>query len=52
MDGRGAGVAGAGWFAGLFDPVVVVAGSFDGAGAGAFTAGGDAQDGDLGQVAG
>jgi hypothetical protein len=43
-------VVGAGWFVGFFDPVVVVSGAFDGAWAGALTAAGDQQDGDLSQV--
>ena len=46
------GVAGAGWFVGLFDAVTVVAGAFDRAGAGAFSALGDQEDGDGGQVLG
>jgi hypothetical protein len=45
-DGGWAGVAGAGWFVGFFDAVVVVAGAFDGAGAGAVAAGWDAVAGD------
>jgi hypothetical protein len=45
-DGGGAGVAGAGWFVGFLDAVVVVAGGFDGAGAGAVAAAWDAVAGD------
>jgi hypothetical protein len=47
VDGRWLVVAGAGRLAGLLDSVAVVPGAFDGAGAGAFTAGGDQQGGDV-----
>jgi len=50
VDGRRAGVAGAGQLAAFLDLVAVVAGSFDRAGAGAFAAGGDQQGADLGKV--
>ncbi len=45
-------VAGAGGFVGVFDPVAVVAGAFDRAGAGAFPAWWDEERGDGGQVVG
>jgi hypothetical protein len=51
-DGGRAVVAGAGWFGGFLDAVVVVAGAFDGAGTGAFAAGWVEQAGDVGQQAG
>jgi hypothetical protein len=41
-------VSGAGGFVGFFDAVVVVAGAFDGAGAGVFAAVGDEQGGEGG----
>ncbi len=46
------GVAAAGWFAGLLDSVVVVSGSFDGAGAGSLPSLEDQQDRDHVQVPG
>jgi len=52
VDGGWSGVSGAGGFVASFDPVAVVAGPFDRAWAGAFTAGGDQQRGDPGEVAG
>jgi len=51
VDGGWSGVSGAGGFVASFDPVAVVAGPFDRAWAGAFTAGGDQQRGDPGEVA-
>jgi hypothetical protein len=45
-------VAGAGWFVGFLDAIVVVAGSFDRAGAGPFTARGVEQAGDVVQQSG
>jgi hypothetical protein len=45
-------VAGAGWFGGFFDAVVVVAGAFDRAGAGPFAAWGVEQAGDGAQQCG
>ncbi|MDQ3762818.1 MAG: hypothetical protein M3460_14535 [Actinomycetota bacterium] len=45
-DGGWGGVAGAGGLTGFLDPVVVVPGSFDRAGAGAFAAWWDEQGGD------
>lgn len=51
-DGGWLGVAGAGRFVGFLDPVTVVAGAFDRAGAGAFPAFGNQQHGDGGQVLG
>jgi hypothetical protein len=51
-DGGWSVVAGAGGFVGFLDPVVVVSGAFDGAGAGAFAAGRDQQFGDVCQVLG
>jgi len=52
VDGGWPFVAGAGWFAGFFDSVLVVAGAFHGSGAGAFGALRDEQGGDLVQVGG
>ena len=52
MDGGRAGVSGAGWFVGLLDAVLVVAGAFDGSGAGPFGAFGDQQRGDPVEVVG
>jgi hypothetical protein len=51
-DGGGSVVAGAGGFAGFLDAVAVVAGAFDGAGAGAFAARWDEQGADRGQEVG
>lgn len=45
-DGGWVGVAGAGRFVGFLDAVTVVAWAFDRAGAGAFSAFGDEEDGD------
>jgi hypothetical protein len=45
-----AGVTSAGWFAGLLNAVLVVAGAFHGSRAGAFGAFGDQQRGDLVEV--
>jgi hypothetical protein len=50
VDGWWAVVADAGRFCGFLDPVLVVAGSFDRAGAGAFASFGDEQGGDLRKV--
>jgi hypothetical protein len=49
VDGGRPGVAGAGGFVAFLDAVAVVAGAFDGAGAGAFTAGVQWFAGDVGQ---
>jgi hypothetical protein len=51
-DGGRRWVSDAGWFAGLLDSVLVVAGAFHRSGAGAFASFGDEQRGDLVQVAG
>ena len=50
MDGWWAVVANAGRLCGFLDPVLVVAGSFERAGAGGFASFGDQQGGDLGKV--